>query len=172
MKIITEAIFVSKIRYCISVYTNPKFEFNHLEQLMDQNISRLQVIHNDVLRLIEGHRRSDHTNMEKLRKDQKIMSINQLSIYHTAVDMFNIIHNASSDSLQKKMKIQQKGYQLRCLEDGKVRVPPKGKKSCTGFSYNGPKLWNYLPDHIRKTTKRNIFKDKMKDWIRENIPSV
>ena len=154
------------------MYTNPKFEFNHLEQPMDPNISKLQVIHNDVIRLIEGHKRADHTNMEKLRKEQKIMSINQISIYHTAVDMFNIIHNASSDSLQQKMKIVPRGYQLRCLEDGKVRVPPKGKKSCTGFSYNGPKLWNYLPDHIRKTTLRGVFKNKMKDWIWEFIPSV
>ena len=67
------------------------------------------------------------------------------------------------------MKIVPRGYQLRSLEDGKVKVPAKGKKSCTGFSYKGPKLWNYLPDHIRKTWKRDIFKDKMKDWIWENI---
>ena len=41
----------------------------------------------------------------------------------------------------------------------KVKVPEKGKKSCTGFSYNGPKMWNHLPGHIRKTTIRDIFKE-------------
>ena len=67
------------------------------------------------------------------------------------------------------MKIVPRGYQLRSLEDGKVKVPAKGKKSCTGFSYNGPKLSNYLPEHIRKTWKEDIFKDKLKDWIWEHI---
>ena len=63
-------------------------------------------------------------------------------------------------------------YFFSHLEDGKVKVPEKMKKSCTGFSYVGPKLWNHLPAHIRKTTITGIFKNKMKDWIWECIPSV
>ena len=139
---------------------------------MDPNISKLQVVQNDLLRLIEGFSRSSHTNMKNLRERLTMMSVNQLSVYHTATEMFNIQNHSSSGRLLEKMKIEPRGYQLRCLEDGKVRVPNKGKKSCTGFSYNGPKLWNYLPEHIRKTTIKDIFKSKMKDWIWENIPSV
>ena len=48
----------------------------------------------------------------------------------------------------------------------------KGKKSCNGFQYIGPKLWNFLPAHIRKTTIKNIFKAKLKDFIWENVPSI
>ena len=47
LQMIAEAIFQSKLRYGISVYTIPKFEFNNLEQAMDPNISKLQVIQND-----------------------------------------------------------------------------------------------------------------------------
>ena len=100
------------------------------------------------------------------------MSVNQMSCYHVAIEMYTIINNASSESLQRKMKIEPRGYNLRCLEDGKVRVPDKGKKSCTGFSYFGPKLWNHLPGHIRKTTIIDIFKDKLKEYIWEEIPSI
>ena len=117
----------------------------------------------------QGYNRSNQVNMKKLREKHKIFSVNQLSVYHVATEMFNIIHHKSSDSLHEKMKIVPRGYQLRSLEDGKVNVPARGKKSCTGFSYHGPKLWNYLPEHIRKTWKKEIFKDKMKDWIWENI---
>ena len=70
------------------------------------------------------------------------------------------------------MKLEERGYQLRSQVDGKVNVPEKGKKSCMGFSYNGPKLWNYLPVHIRKTTIIDIFKDKLKDYIWDEIPSI
>ena len=54
LKIISEAIFMSKIRYGLSVYSNPKFELNHLEQAMDPNISKLQVVQNDLIRLSIG----------------------------------------------------------------------------------------------------------------------
>ena len=139
---------------------------------MDPNIARLQVIQNDMMRLLVGKKRSSRTNMEKLRKDLKMFSVNQLSCYHTAIEMFNIINHKSSPTLHEEMKIVPRGYSLRNLEDGKVLVPEKGKKSCMGFHYLGPKLWNFLPGHIRKTTIRSILKDKLKDFIWENIPSV
>ena len=110
--------------------------------------------------------------MEKLRQQLRMMSVNQLSVYHVAIEMFNIINNKSSKSLFEEMKLEPKGYGLRGLEEGKVRVPEKSKKSCNGFHYMGPKLWNFLPKHIRKTSIRTIFKEKLKDFIWESIPSV
>ena len=172
LKIVAEAIFQSKLRYGISVYTVPKFDFNHLEQPMDQNISKLQIIQNDMLRLLVNKKRGNHTNMERLRNELKMMSVNQLSCYHTAIEMFNVINNNSSAALHEEMIQVPKGYSLRGLEDGTVLVPGKGKKNCNGFHYMGPKLWNSLPAHIRKTTKRNIFKDKLEEYIWENIPLV
>ena len=40
--------------------------------------------------------------------------------------------------LYEEMKMVNRGYSLRGLEDGKVNVPEKGKKSCNGFHYMGP----------------------------------
>ena len=165
LQIVAEAIFQSKLRYGISLYTIPKFEFNNMEQTMDSNITKLQVIQNDMLRLLVNKKRDSHTNMEKLRNELKMMSVNQLSCYHTAIEMFNIINHKSSATLHEEMIQVQKGYSLRGLQDGTVIVPEKGKKSCNGFHYMGPKLWNFLPAHIRKTSKRNVFKEKLKDFI-------
>ena len=71
LKIVAEATFQSKLRYGISVYTIPKFEFNNLEQTMDPNIVKIQVIQNDMMRLLVGKSRKSHTNMEKVRKELK-----------------------------------------------------------------------------------------------------
>ena len=155
----------------VCLYTIPTFEVNNLEQTMDPSIARLQVIQNDTMRLQVGKRKS-HSNKLKVRKELQMMSVNQLSVYHVAIEMFNIINNKSFESPYEEMKLESRGYGLRGLEEGKVKVPNKGKKSCNGFHYMGPKLWNFLPRHIRKTTIRNIFKDKLKDFIWENIPSV
>ena len=62
-----------------------------------------------------------HTNMEKLRNELKMMSVNQLSCYHTAVEMFNIINYKSSASLHEELIQVPKGYGLRGLEDGTVK---------------------------------------------------
>ena len=150
LQIIAEAIFQSKLRYGISVFTIPKYDFQ--EQTMDPNITKLQVIQNDMLRLLVNKKRDSHTNMEKLRNELKMMSVNQLSCYHKAIEMFNLINNNSSASLHEEMIQVPKGYSLRGLEDGTVIVPGRGKKNCNGFHYMGPKLWNSLPAHIRKTT--------------------
>ena len=101
----SEAIFQSKLRYGISVYSIPKFEFNNSDQAMDPNIARLQVIQNDMMRLLIGKNRSSHTNMEKTRQNLRMMSVNQLSVYHTAIEMYNIINNKSSVALHQEMKI-------------------------------------------------------------------
>ena len=172
LKIVAEAIFSSKMRYGMSVFTIPKFEFNNLEQTIDPNVAKLQVIQNDMIRLLIGKTRKNHTNMEKTRHKMKIMSVNQLSCYHVGIEMYNIINHKSSDTLHEEIKKVPRGYNLRGLEDGKVQVPEKVKKSCNGFHYIGPKLWNFLPAHIRKTTIKSIFKDKLKDFIWDHIPSV
>ena len=81
-----------------------------------------------MIRLLIGKNRKSQTNMEKARHQQKIMSVNQLSCYHVAIEMYNIINNKSSDSLHEEMKLEPRGYNLRGLEEGKVQVPEKGKK--------------------------------------------
>ena len=115
MSMIADAIFQSKLRYGIAAYGSPKFEFNHMEQPMDPNLAKLQVVQNDMLRILNGKTRGDLTNMQKLREELKIMSVNQLSVYHTAMEMFNIVNNASSEPLQRKINFEQRGYQLRSL---------------------------------------------------------
>ena len=94
---------------------------------MDPKIEKLQVIQNDMIRLLIGKNRRSHTNMEKTRHQLKMLSVNQLSCYHVAIEMFNIINYKSSESLYEEMKVVSKGYSLRGIEDGKVKVPEKGK---------------------------------------------
>ena len=135
-----DAIFTSKLRYAIAVYSTPKFEFNNMEQAMDTNISKLQVLQNDLLRMQAGHSRKAHTNMKTLRESKKLMSVNQISCYNVGIEMFNIIYNSSSEALQEGMKIQERGNSLRNLKDGQVKVPNKGKKNMHRFLIHRTKV--------------------------------
>ena len=171
LQIIGEAIFTSKIRYGIALYGTPKFDFSSQEQSLEGNVQKLQVIQNDYIRVICNLKRADHVVMKTVREKLRMMSVNQLNIYHVALEMFNIMVKSSAERLKKKFTLQENtSYSLRNRENGAVKIPAKPSKSY--FSYIGPKLYNFLPEVIRKQKNQNIFKGLLKTWIWDNIPSV
>ena len=172
LRIVAEAIFTSKMRYGLAVYGRPKFDFQ-AEEPMDSGLQKLQVLQNQMIRLICNHRMSDHIVMRKEREKLMMMSVNQLAVYHVGIEMFNIITKSSATTIREKLILEDNSrYELRNRRNGQVRVPERPRKNCTGFSYTGPKLFNHLPEEIRKSTSTHQFKNKLKSWIWENIPSI
>ena len=168
LAIIAEAIFTSKIRYGLAVYSRPRL--NEMDPV-DPELQKLQVLQNDMMRVVHGLRRSDHTNMAKLREEEGIMSVNQLSYYHHLVEMYNVIWKNSS--MQLKRKIQQLtggDHQLRNETRGDLRIPIKPSRGCVGFSYKGTRVWNNTPKFIRENLEEKEFKADSKWWIMKNIP--
>ena len=138
---------------------------------VDPELQKLQVLQNDMMRVVHGLRRSDHTNMAKLREEEGIMSVNQLSYYHHLVEMYNVIWKNSS--MQLKRKIQQLtggDHQLRNETRGDLRIPIKPSRGCVGFSYKGTRVWNNTPKFIRENLEEKEFKADSKWWIMKNIP--
>ena len=124
-----------------------------------------------LIRLLCNYKRGDHIEMKSLREKMNIMSVNQMCVYHVALEMFNIVVNSSAERVKEKFTLQQNpSYQLRNRSNGEVKVPVKPSKPY--FSYSGPKLFNYLPEDIRKTKAPKSFKAQLKNWIWEHIPSV
>ena len=53
-----------------------------------------------------------------------------------------------------------------------LRVPELHEhRKCTGFTYCGAKIFNSLPIKIRETQDSIIFKELVKNWIWDEIPS-
>ena len=170
LQIVAEAIFTSKIRYGLAVYGKPRLTE---EEPINGQMKNLQVIQNDMLRLISGHKRSEHINMEKLRNQRKMMSINQLTVYHVGLEAYNVLKNNSSDQLKEKMvKIENEHYRLRSQERGDLLLPTRPKRNCAGFTYTGAKVWNILPVSLRTDDiSPATFKRELKNWIWDHIPS-
>ena len=100
LQIMGEAIFISKIRYGLALYGTPKFDFSSQEQSLDPNIQKLQVIQNDYIRVICNFTRTDHVVMKTAREKLRMMSVNQLNIYHVALEMFNITVKSSAEKVK------------------------------------------------------------------------
>ena len=170
---VAESIFNSVLRYGICVYLTPIYEREHLKARKQLGHTKeLQILQINMLRVIMGIKLDSHTNMEKLRMEMKMMSVNQLCIYHTLVESFNVVRTSSSE--QVKLKWEHKNgnnYSLRRLDNTELKVPDRNRDKCTGFSYHGAKLFNMLPIEIRNCECPEKFKDQVKSWIWEEIPS-
>ena len=170
---IAEATFNSKIRYGISLYLSPVFEEEDLKcEKLPKNTNILQTLQNQMIRVIYGMKRQDHINMKNIREKINLMSVNQMAIYHTILESYNILENSASEQiLTKWLDNSENNYSLRSIAKNTIKVPEKPKAKCLGFSYFGPKLYNLLPKYIRETENPTNFKKLTKDWIWKNIPS-
>ena len=170
---IAEAIFNSKIRYGCSVYLNPVFDQEELKmKRLSKNVSVLQVLQNTMLRVVFGIKINQHVNMVHLREKIRMFSVNQMCIYHTLIEAYNVMKNSSSECIKMKWESkQQNKYLLRSKTSNELKIPDKPIRKCSGFSYNGAKLFNNLPENVRNTSSPITFKALIKTWIWHNIPS-
>ena len=111
--------------------------------------------------------------MKNIRENIKMMSVNQISVYHTLLEAYNIMRYSSSEKIHTKWTdINEKKYFLRIITNNDLKVPWKPKLKCLGFTYNGAKLFNILPLQMRENKNPNSFKIMTKDWIWKKYPFI
>ena len=160
------------IRYGAAVFLKPVYDEEDLNmKKLPKTTVILQTLQNSMLRVIFGLKLRNHINMKKVREKIKMMSVNQISVYHTLLEAYNVMSHLSSEQINMKWKIIEKKYALRSITNRDLKVPEKPKLKCLGFTYNGAKLLNMLPIQIRETKDSNTFKTLTKEWIWEKIPS-
>ena len=171
--LIAEAIFNSKVRYGCCVYLQPIFEKEDLKaRKITSETNKLQVIQNNMLRVIFGYKMGDKTNMTTLRNNIKMFSVNQMVCYHVLLEAFNVINHGSSEIIQRKWKPNEsRNYPVRRERKEEVKVHVPAHVSCQGFTWYGAKLWNHLPVEIQEIKIPDNLKNAIKKFIWDHIPS-
>ena len=136
-----------------------------------KNTYKLQTLQNQMIRVIYGIKKQNHTSMKDIREKIKMMSVNQMAVYHTILESYNIMKNSASEQILLKWTNDSQNYSLRSIAQSNIKVPEKPKAKCLGFSYFGPKLYNLLPKHIRETENPIELKNMTEEWIWIKIPS-
>ena len=168
LRIIAGAIFTSVARYGIAVYSKPRLHSDPLKE----DLHRLQVIQNKMFRLLAGKSLLDKVRVEDLGKKFNMMSINQMTCYHTLTETFNIINYGASEKIQTKLL-------PKSDTSTHLTIPLCKKTSCRGFSFYSSRLWEQLPVEIRvkampkafinntkgEKLRQNTFKKEVKKWI-------
>ena len=79
----------------------PVFEEEELKtEYLPAETKQLQTVQNDMIRAICGYRRSQHVNMKKVRDKYKLMSVNQISLYHTILEVYNVINKSTTGGVR------------------------------------------------------------------------
>ena len=113
-----------------------------------------------------------HCGMEHLRQKIKMMSVNQMCVYHTILEAHNVVNNSSSEVIKRKWYHKHENkYLLRSETTNGLNIPERPSKNRIGFAYNGAKLYNKIPNEVKKTLNPNNFKSLVKSWVWENIPA-
>ena len=170
LRVIANAIFTSVPRYGISVYSRARL---HGDPSCGE-LQRLQIIQNKMFRLLAGKKLQDKVRVESLGKQFGIMSINQMTCYHTLLESFTEVNYSSSEKIQAKLLPKSETSM-------NLTVPLCRKTSCRGFSFWAARLWNSMPNRIKATAmpsfrqrdakreknRLNNFKKEVKKWIWE-----
>ena len=169
-------LFTSKLIYCIQIFGNvwgiPSMdEVNRKSTAFTKDDNRkLQVLQNKIMRL--KTKKPRETPISELIKATKDMSVQQLTAYHTLMTVHKVITSGYPKYLADKLVLRQQNgdniFPHRQLN--KILVPNVNLTlSRGGFIYRGVCLWNALPSQMRAERKTEIFKNRLREWIRLRV---
>ena len=174
LSIIAEGIFFSLLNYCIEVYGNVWGISTYDDQsrnspaLRKEDIMKLQVLVNKVLRSLTGLHRDTHVTTLVARSGQ--LSVHQRMALSTVV------------SVHKSLINKEPHYTYAALEP-RPTLPrtSRHQNNCRSVDYNlsisrgslmyrGSKLYNQLPLELVRKTKMSEFRKGAKEWVKARIP--
>ena len=127
-------------------------------------VRAVQVMQNKAARCVT--KQSWFTPTRTLLLQCNWLSIEQLIVFHTALQVWSIKTNKCPHYLHSKL---QPG-RTRSAAQGNLDIPVvQTSVASKSFKVRGPLVWNQIPPEIRSCRSRETFKKKLKEWIRVNI---
>ena len=116
--------------------------------------NKMNKLHERALRLI--YKDKSLTFEQLLEKDQSF-TIHERNIQKLAIEMYKVKNKMTPVPFQKIFTINKKGD----FVIPKINTVNRGEET---VRYRGPKIWEIIPEDIKKAESLAIFKDKIKKW--------
>ena len=150
-KIIMNAFISSQFNYCPLVWMCHSRSLN----------TQINNIHHRALSIVYR----DHTSsFETLLKKYGSISIHHRNIQLLATEIFKTLNNLSPSIMSEICKLKRTTYALRtgtCLQAISPRITTYGFDR---VSYLAPKIWNLVPNEIKRCKTLNSFRHSIKNW--------
>ena len=152
-KTVMKAYVASQIGYCPLVWMFHSRSLNN----------KINSLHERALKITYGDRSSSFENL--LKKDNSV-SIHHRHIQALATEMFKVKNKIAPEIMKEIFAPKMSSYDLRNNNSFKRRRV----KSVWHGTYPGPKIWDLVPNEIKKSESLNGFKFKIKRWVPEGCP--
>lgn len=159
---IAEALFNSKVRYGIAAYGKIRLSENDTETGV---MKQLQVLQNNMLRLITFKKLQDRIPIHELLKRTNMMSVNQMLAQHMMNEMWSIMYEQSNSDILEIVS-KNSNYPTREVCHSKLNIIPQKFARKWGFMNQISSIWNKAPLEIRECTRKNTFKRLVKKWAK------
>jgi len=160
LKMIANGIFMSKVRYCAAVYGPDIVRFDEVDPTSSR-LQALQVSQNKVLRLLTGHKKSDHVRIKDMLEETGLLSINQVLAYVCLMEYWKA----------KSFNIPHLGVALEKTSHGNrtLRSDTSGVMISTTneiYANTVQTLWNRASDRFKMTNLLVIAKAEAEKLVR------
>ena len=166
-KLLVNGLFMSKLLYCLPLFANiwglktTQEGETRNNSFTQSHLRSLQTLQNKILRLLSGLKYETPT--VQLLEKTKMLSVNQLVAYTTMMIVFKVHDSSEPVYLAKRLKIN---------AGGRININFNLSRAREGFMYRAAKSFSSLPTEIKTESKIRIFKTKLKEWIKSNIPAI
>jgi len=145
LKVIADGLFQSKIHYGACLYERPLLS---KEESHSGEVQKLQVLQNEVNRLLMGVRRSDRIRNSDLSEMTGLPTVNQIAASQALQELRKILVDCSVPEIQMVLieRVESSGYGTRAMNDYKLTSPLLGNKD---FLSGAIRLWNAAPQGLR-----------------------
>ncbi len=157
LKKIYQSTVQSHIDYCLPVWGFTS----------DVHIDRVQRLQNRAARIILGNYSGDIRGIDLVR-ELGWMNVRQRRDYFTLVLVYKALHGLApayvNDLFTFSRDIQT--YSTRSTCTSQLHIPRVRKQVFKqSLQFNGPRLWNTLPEMVRSSCSLSVFKHKCKSFI-------
>ena len=159
MKQIADAIWTSKVRYCIALYANICVKPTDPKS---KAMKDLQIAQNKVLRLLTGHRRTDRKSIKDMLEETGFSSINQMAAETMLFETWKNINIPGAPLKSFLNKMVGNSYGTRATERGDLQED--GASKC--LWNQAAKLWNKTSPLIRKAESIPQVKREIKKYVK------
>ena len=123
--------------------------------------NKINRLHERALRIVY---KEDNSTFQDLLQKDKSVTIHEKNVQKLATQMFKIKNKISPTPMQDLFKSKIHNHELRnkrLWESSNVRTSIYGTETIT---YMGPKIWELVPDDIKRSQSLIEFKRKIKMW--------
>ena len=154
LKTVAEGIFVSKLRYCLSLY----WPIRHTEDdPRPSTLKDINVAYNKVLRLLTGNKLVDKISIKNMPSELNWLSLNQLCAKMRLEEAWKSQNIENYPLLGVLEKTESSILKTRS-SNTKIKTEMPTRLNETSFTYPTAKLWNRAP--ALRTTAKNIVDAK------------